>query len=212
MRRDWRTVHRPWSRVAGIVLALGVVGIAMWAWERRMPVRWAAVEEGCLYRSGRLPAALVGKVLRDHGIKVIVALNAEASDDVDDLAERKAAGDLGVELLRFPLRGDGTGEVDHYIAAVAAIARARQQGKCVLVHCIAGSQRTGGVIACYQLLVENRTPAEALREMKRGGWRTRDVALTAYINANLAVIAAGLHDQGIIAAVPNPLPALAAGR
>jgi protein-tyrosine phosphatase len=206
------TKSRP-RLLPGIILAACLLGGATWLWEKQIkyqviPKRWGTVEKHQIYRSGQLSAALVKRTLRNHGIKVIVALNGDAPQDKNQQAERRAAEDLGIELLRFPLRGDGTGEVYHYVEAIAAVARARQQGKPVLVHCSAGVQRTGGVIACYQLLVEGRTPAQVLKELRRGGWETEDVTLLNYLNQNLATIAALLHDRGIIAKVPDPLPVL----
>jgi protein-tyrosine phosphatase len=117
--------------------------------DRVIPRSWAAVEEGRVYRSGQLSAALVEDILARHQIKVIVALTEEMPRDKDQQAERKAAEELGIELLRFPLNDDGTGDVRQYIEAVTAIVEAKRQTKPVLVRGAAGVRRTGGVIACW---------------------------------------------------------------
>jgi len=202
--------------LAAVAIAC-LIGGGVWFWknvaqDRLIPRRWAAVEEHSIYRSGQLSSALVKRTLRSHGIKVIVALNSETPTDKNQQAERKAADELGIELLRFPLKGDGTGEVHLYAAAIAAIAQARRQGKPVLVHCSAGVMRAGGVIACYQLLVEGKSPSEALKELKQHGWKPHDRTLLSYINQNLAEMAAMLHDKGIIDQIPDPLPVLQAPR
>ena len=203
-------------RLAGLVLAACLVGGGVWFWEgvakdRLLPKRWAVVEEGRIYRSGQLSAALVKKTLQRHGIKVIVALTGAMPNDRDQAAEQRAADELGIELLRFPLKGDGTGEVSQYARAVAAVAEAKRQGKPVLVHCAAGAQRTGGVIACYQLLVEHQSPADVVTEKRQHGWDPRDnPALLPYLNQNLGEIAALLREQGIIESIPDPLPVLSA--
>jgi protein tyrosine phosphatase (PTP) superfamily phosphohydrolase (DUF442 family) len=207
--RGWR------KRLPVVVLAACLLGGAGWFWEdvakdRLIPKRWATVEEGRIYRSGQLSAALVRKMLVRHGIKVIVSLTGEIPHDPDQEAEKKAAEELGIELLRLPLSGDGTGDVHRYAEAVAAIVEAKRQARPVLVHCAAGAQRTGGVIACYRLLVEGRPPAYVLKEMGRCGWKPKDTALPAYLNQNLGTIAALLCDKGIIEAVPDPLPVLPA--
>jgi protein tyrosine/serine phosphatase len=198
-----------------VVLVVCLLGAAGWFWnqagkDRVIPRSWAAVEEGRVYRSGQLSSALVRDMLARHQIKVIVALTVEWPRDKDQQAERKAAEELGIELLRFPLNDDGTGEVQQYIEAVTAIVEAKRQTKPVLVHGVAGVRRTGGVIACYRLLVEGRTPAYVLDEMRRCGWKPKDTQLLAYLNQNLGTIAALLHDRAIIAAVPDPLPVLPA--
>ena len=202
--------------LAAVAIAC-LIGGGVWFWknvaqDRLIPRRWAAVEEHSIYRSGQLSSALVKRTLRSHGIKVIVALNSETPTDKNQQAERKAADELGIELLRFPLKGDGTGEIHLYADAIAAIAQARRQGKPVLVHCAAGVMRTGGVIACYQLLVEGKSPSEALKELKQHGWKPHDMTLLSYINQNLAEMAAMLHDKGIIDQIPDPLPVLQAPR
>jgi protein tyrosine phosphatase (PTP) superfamily phosphohydrolase (DUF442 family) len=203
------------KRLPAVVLAACLLGGAGWFWEdvakdRLIPKRWATVEEGRIYRSGQLSAALVRKMLTRHGIKVIVALTGEIPHDPDQEAEKKVAEELGIELVRLPLSGDGTGDIHRYVEAVAAIVEAKRQAKPVLVHCAAGAQRTGGVIACYRLLVEGRPPTYVLDEMRRCGWKPKDTELLAYLNQNLGAIAARLRDRGIIVAVPDPLPVLPA--
>lgn len=197
-----------------VVLGVCLLGGGVWFWDgvakdRLIPKRWAAVEDGCLYRSGQLSASLVKRTLARHGIKVIVALTFDEPQDQDQAAEVKAAAELGIELLRFPLLGDGTGDVKNYIGAVAAVIQAERQGKPVLVHCAAGAQRTGGTIAFYQLLVDKRPSPAVIQELRRHGWKPkRNPNLLPYINANLAQIATALHDRGLLDEIPNPLPVL----
>ena len=42
--------------------------------------------------------------------------------------------------------------------------------KPILIHCKHGSDRTGTVIAMYRIVFENRTKAEALNELRNGGY------------------------------------------
>ena len=188
----------------------------MWFWDgvvkgRLIPKRWAAVEGHSIYRSGQLSAALVKRTLSSRGIKVIVALTFEDPQDKDQAAEVKAASELGIELLRFPLRGDGTGDVNNYAGALAVLIQAERQGKPVLVHCAAGAQRTGGTIAFYQLLVNKKPPAAVIQELRHHGWNPkRNPNLLPYLNENLAKIATILHDKGLLDAIPDPLPILQA--
>ncbi len=198
----------------GIILAVVVLGGAVWVWEevledRLIPKRWGVVEEGLVCRSGQLSASLVKRVLKEHGIKVIVNLTSEVPGDKDQEAEQKAAEELGIEVKRFPLSGDGTGDIARYAGAVAAVVEARRMGKPVLVHCAAGAQRTGGTIAFYRLLVEKKSPSFVVKEMARYGWDPKDdTILLDYINEHMSEMAAMLEAQGVIDDIPEPLPVL----
>lgn len=53
---------------------------------------------------------------------------------------------------------------------VAALRQIRAAPKPVLLHCWHGSDRTGSVVAAYRIVFENWTPAEALDELRYGGF------------------------------------------
>jgi protein tyrosine/serine phosphatase len=209
-----RNTKRHSRRLPAVVLGVCLLGGGVWLWEgvakdRLVPKRWAAVEGHSIYRSGQLSAALVKRTLASHGIKVIVALTFDDPQDKDQAAEVKAASQLGIELLRFPLAGDGTGDVNNYAGALAAVVQAERQGELVLVHCAAGAQRTGGVIAFYRLLVDRKPPAEVIQELRRHGWNPkRNPNLLPYLNENLGKIATILHNRGLLDEIPDPLPVL----
>lgn len=204
------------KRIWHIALAVLLVGGGIWLWEeviedRVIPKRWGVVETGRIYRSGQLSSALVKRTLAEHQIKVIVALLAEEPEKADHRAEIQAADELGIELKRFPLRGDGTGDLERYADALTAIVEADRAHKPVLVHCAAGAQRTGGAVAFYRLLVQNRSPEFVIKELKRYDHDPDDnPALLKYINENIDELAAILEARGIIEQVPESVPVLAA--
>ncbi|HUT30108.1 MAG TPA: dual specificity protein phosphatase family protein [Sedimentisphaerales bacterium] len=199
-------------RVAVLIAVLSGGGIAIWKGlleDRIIPKKWGVIEEGKIYRSGQLSATLVKRVLRKHNIGVIVDLGAESQNNKDQAAEIKAAAELGIRIERFPLSGNGTGDIERYAQAIAALVEARRVGKPVLVHCAAGAQRTGGVTACYRLLVERRDAEFAYRELRRYGWRPKkNAALLRYVNENMAQLASLLKEMGVIEEIPDPLPQL----
>ena len=53
---------------------------------------------------------------------------------------------------------------------VVALRQIRTAAKPVLVHCWHGSDRTGSVVAAYRIVFQNWTPAEALDELRHGGY------------------------------------------
>ena len=199
--------------MAGVVALALAVGLPV-AWNNGLrdalyPKNFGVVEPGKLYRSGQLSRWQVRRVLAENHIARIVALSGHGGHAADLAAEDQAAADLHVRRDVFPLGGDGTGQVAMYVRAVSDIAAAARAGQPTLVHCIAGAQRTGGVIACYQLLVERRPADQVYAELLRFGHDPRDNPhLLAYLNAHLGEIAAGLVADGTIPAVPVPLPRL----
>ncbi|MEJ2087603.1 MAG: tyrosine-protein phosphatase, partial [Gammaproteobacteria bacterium] len=100
---------------------------------------------------------LVKSTLADNRIDVIVNMNRLRLDRADQATEDQAADELGIEQVRFPMGGDGTGDPEQYALAVARVHRAVEDGDRVLVHCSAGTQRTGAVIALYRLFVQGWT-------------------------------------------------------
>lgn len=207
-----KTEKSRWTRFTHIALVVVVIGAGIWIWEELLedhiiPKRWGVVEPGKIYRSGQLSATLVKKTLKKHNIAVIVNLCGNVPGDKDQEAEKRAAAELGIEMLRFPLKGNGTGDIRNYAQAIAAIVDAKKQGKPVLVHCAAGAQRTGGVIACYRVLVEKKPPSFAYTELVRYGWDPDDdQALLTYINDNMSKLTSQLRAMGIIEQLPRPLP------
>ena len=197
-----------------ILLVIAIAGLVICLWEyvledRLIPKRWGVVQAGKIYRSGRLSAALVTRTLRKNNIAVIIDLTGDEPDDTDQNAEKKAAVELGIERLNLPLKGNGTGDINNYAHAIAAIVDAKRKGKPVLVHCAAGAQRTGGVIACYRMLVEKKSPSFAYAELLRYDWKDKpDQILLNYINSNMAKLAELLKEMGVIDEVPNPLPVI----
>jgi hypothetical protein len=203
---------KPISRIFLICLAFLLIGGAVLVWEgiikdRVIPKNFGVVQKGQLYRSGLISAELVKKVLLKYKIKVIVNLAADSPGNLNQKAEKQAAAELGIERLTFPLQGNGTGDINDYAGAIAAIVRAKQEHKPALVHCIAGLQRTGGVIAVYQLLVEQKASSFVYHEFThydRDPWN--DTALFKYINSHMKELAVLLKKMGVISKIPSPLP------
>jgi hypothetical protein len=202
------------SRASRWWLVIVLIAGAIWAWEGAIkdhiiPKRFGVVKKGEIYRSGQLSCSLVRKTLVKHKIGVIVSLSGDSPGDIDKDAERQAAAELGIERLIFPLSGDGTGDINNYAKAITAICKAQKDHKAVLVHCSAGAQRTGGVIATYRLLVEKKDVSFVLTEMMRYGWNPkRNTNLLPYLNNHMAELARLLHQMDVINHLPGSLPQL----
>jgi hypothetical protein len=82
----------PGNRWKMIVGTLVVLWAMVMIWEelledRLIPKRWGVVEEGSIYRSGQLHAALVKSTLADHGIIALYRALVQGWDLQDILAE-----------------------------------------------------------------------------------------------------------------------------
>ena len=221
MSRD-QADHAPRPRKSSgrLLLTIGVIvaviGGGIWVWEevledRLIAKRFGVVVPGSIYRSGQLSPAMVRKTLVKHDIDLIVHLGVHDPTNKAHVAEREAVEALGIERRLFPLRGDGTGDIDNYARAIAAIVEARDAGRQVLVHCAAGSYRTGGVIASYRMLIEGMAPEEAWAEMERYSWNSDIPILPEYLNSHMAELTEKLLQLGVIDSVPDPLPVLGPG-
>lgn len=197
-----------------IAVIAAVAGLVIGGWlgfirDRVFPKKFGVVVDGQIYRSGQISSSLIKKILTQHKIQVIVNLSAAGANDTDKQAEEQAAKDLNIKVLRFPLNGKGTGDVNNYAGAITAIVEAQKNSQPVLVHCSAGAQRTGGIIAAYRLLIQKKDPAFVVAEMKRYGWSPNGNSdIIPYLNSNMAQLAAILKQAGVINEIPAPLPVL----
>lgn len=190
------------------VLPLVLAAVVGWRyWNRHLryeyfPRNFGTIEEGLLYRSGRIHPKLLPKVLREHEIKYIANLiNTYPPEDA--VAKR-----LGIRVFRMEtLQGDGTGDIKDYARAITVMVKGKRKGHPVLVHCAAGTQRAGGVTATYRLLVEGVKDNEAIiAELKKYGWKSKDIVLLNFINKNMYTLAKDLVERNIIEQIPEPLP------
>ncbi|MBW3542329.1 MAG: dual specificity protein phosphatase family protein, partial [Planctomycetes bacterium] len=195
MHRDQPEHHRnptPTHRrrlVRWLVAALALAA-AVYVWDEHFKYRFFAkrfgvVVPGAIYRSGQISKWMIRDVLQRYAIAVVIDLQHEDPEDEHQRAEIEAIRESGLTLQRFKLDGDGTGDLDSYADALELMHTCREQGRPVLVHCGAGAQRTGGLIAAWRMLIERRPAAEAWDEMREYGWRPAQHKVTDYMNAHL---------------------------
>lgn len=211
--RQEQMAHSGSKRYRWLVILLLVVAVGALAVKEKyrfVAKRWGVVEAGAIYRSGQLSKWVVEKSLTRHNIRMIVDLNPILPDNEHQLKEIEVAQKHGLEIVRLPLVGDGTGNIEHYATAIETLIACKRQQKPVLIHCAAGAQRTGGIVACYRLLVQRWTVEQAYHELTRYGWKPQtDQALITYVNGHMAQLAERLVEKEILDRVPQPLPLLA---
>ncbi len=204
-------VHRRSSMFFGGVFILGLGAwqgpeLVRFVRDQIIPKRFGVVEDGSLYRSGQISGRLIGPTLEEHGIDIVVDLTKDKEKPYQE-AEKKAIVDLGIEGHRFRMPGDGKGSVEAYADALTVIETAQKANKQVLVHCAAGAQRTGGVIACYRVLFDETSPEDAIKEMEEYSWDpVENVDLLIYLNEIMPELVQKLHEQGVLSETPETLP------
>lgn len=97
--------------------------------------------------------------LRALGVRAIVNLRRWHTDP-------KELAQAGFQLVVHRLEADAI-TFDDLVAALRVI---RAAPKPVLVHCWHGSDRTGAVVAAYRIVFQDWTPADALDELRHGGF------------------------------------------
>lgn len=137
-------------RVLIVALLLAAVG-----WYARFGVRdhvwarnFAVVTPGEIYRSGRLTPTATRRVVERHGIRTIIDLGAYHPGSAEERRAQRTADALGVTRYRLDLEGDATGNPNEYAHALRLINDPANRP--VLIHCAAGSERTGCLVALYR--------------------------------------------------------------
>ena len=196
-----------WQLVTAGVFVVLLLG---WAYDefvkdRIFPKRFEVVVEDALFRSGRIHPDLMPSVLKEYGIDSIVTMTHPVADHPFQIAEKRIAGDLDIPIYRFPLDGNGTGDPQSYIGALERVHEEISNGRQVLVHCAAGTERTGGVVWFYQTLMEGRSYEEAREHLLAVGHKPdRNPDLIPFLDEILPAVTTALTDAGVIERGASP--------
>ena len=162
---------RGWLVAIILAVVLAIVGYQNLVHPNLFPKRFGVVVPGEIYRSGKLTTAALTKVIRKHDIKTVIDLGAWV---VDTPANRRASQReqetveaLGTQRFVFQLIGDATGDPNDYAEALRLMLDPANRP--LLVHCGAGTERTGCVVALYRMHTEGMSLEEAYAEAERAG-------------------------------------------
>ena len=168
--KAFREPFNPRKFTRNAVIIAGVIALTTWfvvegALPNIVPKNFGVVAPGKIYRSGQLTPATFRKVIEDHDIRTIIDLGAWEPGTRDDRRAQRVADAMGVERILFDLEGDATGDPEAYLQTLRlATDPARQP---VLVHCGAGSERTGCFVMLYRTIVEGEGVEPAFQEAQR---------------------------------------------
>jgi len=130
-------------------------------------IRWtgnfSVVEEGRFYRSAQLDKTGFERIIKDRGIRSILNLRGSSKGPWyrDEVAVSEA---FGIVHYDYHLHSDQI-VTPRQIDEILKIIRAAP--KPILVHCSAGSDRTGLVSALYLFGVDRAGPNEAAMQLSR---------------------------------------------
>lgn len=196
-------------RGRSILLVIGIVGSLLFLYEgvrpNILPKRFGTVVEGQIYRSGELTGAATRHVVQENNIRTIVDLGAHEPGSREEQRAQATADALGVKRHVFNLEGDATGDTNYYVQALEIITDPDAQP--VLIHCAAGSERTGCAIALYRHLYQGVSLDEAYEETHQFGHSsTRNPHLHNVLNERVDEIAESLRTGVPIDFNPNSTP------
>ena len=197
-RDDFDTLMRGvWTLL--IVAALGIIWLFASDYDDWVRAkRWAAVEDGVLYRSAQLPPTRLEEKLVDADIKRIIRLSGDKPNDDWQQIENLVAGRRGIDLVVMNMAGNGTGDPAVYVEAMKILADSEADGEAVWVHCATGSQRTGAVAFLWQVLTMDVSVEDALDDLLWYNHRPhRNTALRPYLRRYIPRIAAELRAAGV---------------
>lgn len=162
---------RSWKKRLPVLAFLALL-LAAFLWyvpgdghELFWPKRWGVVQEGAIYRSGEPTPSATRRVVARHGIRTIIDLGAHTPGTPEETTAATLAEELGVKRYRFGLIGDATGDPNDYVLALRIMNDPAHQP--VWVHCAAGSERTGCLVALHRVINDGWTPDDAYAETHR---------------------------------------------
>lgn len=156
--------HLRWAIAIGVAV-LAIVVYVNAIRPNLVPKNFGTVDDGRVYRSGQLTPAAMRAVHDKYHIKTVVDLGSYPEGSRGDERNQQVAAALGMTRYRMRLEGDSTGNPNYYVQALKIMLDPAKQP--VLVHCGAGSERTGYAAMVYDLYVRGTPIDEGLKNARK---------------------------------------------
>lgn len=167
-----------WAAAVPLVAAPGVYA----AVRLRRPRNFGVVRDGALYRSGQLTPGAFERVLTEYHIRTVVTLRPVRDAGANpDGWEEDVCRARGVRHVRVaPREEPGYAGLDRMAEGFLAVMDDPANHP-VLVHCLAGRDRTGTMCAIYRMEFDRWPPERAAAEMREFDFDpAKDAAAKAY--------------------------------
>jgi len=149
------TTSRKCWRILAAVIGCALLWLGIQQGYRMITHNFEVVDPGRLYRSAQLDPADLEKVIRQHGIRMVVNLRGESTTRSWYLEEREVCRRLQVRLLDLRWSARKLPKPER----VTTLLTAYHDGPYpMLIHCAAGADRTGLASALY-LIDQKDSPA-----------------------------------------------------
>jgi uncharacterized protein (TIGR01244 family) len=130
-----------------------------------------------VYR-GAQPARDGWNALANLGVKLVIDLRPDGElQEHWTRSEQEAVEAAGMRYINVPMNGWAAPDNEQILRIIATL----ESGERVFVHCRAGKDRTGTVIACYRIVHDHWTRKRALSEAASLGMSPRKAAMQNYI-------------------------------
>lgn len=169
---------RPPALLFGTLIAVLLVGgpLGYRLYEHRTYRNFRTVRAGVLYRSGQLTLGGLKRHIHDHSIRTVITLRdaAEPGHRPPDWAEEQYCKKEELYYFRLSPKAwwpgaDGHAPAEENVRKFLEILDDPKYHP-VLVHCFAGTHRTGAYCAIYRMEYERWSNADAMQELFGAGY------------------------------------------
>ncbi len=173
---------RKLNSIGIVIIATVLIGlpVAYASYQRANHRNVRVVTPGVLYRSGQLSQAGLKRLIHDHGIRTVVSLRDTYIEGVSppDAAEAEFCRSLDIKHIRITPRSwwpeyDGPPPAEQGVAKFLNVMDDPANFP-VLLHCFAGTHRTGAMVCVYRMECDRWTNSEALAELRGAGYTNLD--------------------------------------
>lgn len=128
--------------------------------------RFYEVDSGALYRSPQPTGEELERAIAEYGLKTIINLRGESPDSAWYKDEKAVADKYGVPMINISMSAKSIPSRQNLLKLLDAF---RTAVRPMLVHCMAGVDRTGEASALYQMIYMGKSREDAL-EMLSGNF------------------------------------------
>lgn len=146
------------TKWAGATMAAAFVAVAAFLAFLQLSGNFHAVSDGVVYRAAQMDGAALAAWQRDYGIASVLNLRGPSESSDWYLEEKRASQRLGIAHIDYPMSDQSVMSEDEVQALVQVM---KDAPKPMLIHCRAGSDRTGLASLLYLVAVEGRDEEEA---------------------------------------------------